>query len=182
MGCLLSVNKRVFPGRLPCRHPDICRRTISTGQNIKGPAPANFLLPKATATILPEATFKSRMGAAKSQKSGEVFLCTSYSLQNTNGQEVELICLACRRSQCWSIFPTPCRGQVHGRNLQLHADGNDARCDPIYMHMQMLMKCLCNALGMLMHACNLVGAPHSASFISLAQGHRPGFVQGVTCS
>ena len=27
------------------------------------------------------------------------------------------------------------------------------------MHMQMLMKCLCNALGMLMHACNLGWGP-----------------------
>ena len=27
------------------------------------------------------------------------------------------------------------------------------------MHMQMLMKCLCSDPGMLMHACNLVGAP-----------------------
>ena len=35
----------------------------------------------------------------------------------------------------------------------------NAGCDPIYMHMQMLMKCLCSALGMLMHAWNLVGGP-----------------------
>ena len=92
-------------------------------------------------------------------KSGEVFLCTSFSLQSTYGQELELICLACQRSQCWSSSSTPCRSQVHGRNLQLHADENDSGRDPIYMQMQMLMKCLCNALGMLMHACNLVGGP-----------------------
>ena len=40
----------------------------------------------------------------------------------------------------------------------------NAGCDPIYMHMQMLMKCLCNDLGMLMHATWL---PPSASFIFL---------------
>ena len=117
VGCLLSVNKRVFPRRQPCRYPFVCRRTVSTGQKIKGPAPANFLLPKSTAIILTEETFESRMGAPKSQKSGEVFSCTSYSLQNTNGQEVELTCLACRRSQHRFILPTPCRGQVHGKNL-----------------------------------------------------------------
>ena len=44
-------------------------------------------------TIPSEATFELGMGAPKSQKSGEVFLCTSYISQNSNGQEIELICL-----------------------------------------------------------------------------------------
>jgi hypothetical protein len=98
-----------------------------SGDRQRGQPPANFFLPKATMTILSEATFESGMGAPKSQKSGGVFLCTSYNLQNTNGQEVELICLACRGSQCRAIFSTPCQGQVHGRNLQLHADENKCR-------------------------------------------------------
>ena len=113
------------------------------------------------------------MGAPKFQKSCEVLLCTSPSLQNTNGQEIELICWACWGSQHWFIFPTPCRDQVHGRNLQLHADGNDARCDPIYMHMQMLMKCLWNALGMLMHACNLVRGPPALRLFLCCSGSSP---------
>ena len=35
----------------------------------------------------------------------------------------------------------------------------NARCDPIYMHMQMLMKCLYSDLGMLMHPCSLGWGP-----------------------
>ena len=38
----------------------------------------------------------------------------------------------------------------------------DAGCNPIYMHMQMLMKCLCSDLGMLMHACDLGSGPPTA--------------------
>ena len=38
----------------------------------------------------------------------------------------------------------------------------NAGCDPIYMHMQMLMKCLCSDLGMLMHAWNLGRGPPTA--------------------
>ena len=36
--------------------------------------------------------------------------------------------------------------------------------NPINMHMQMLMKCLCSALGMLIHACNLVAPPPRPHF------------------
>ena len=120
---------------------------------------ANLFSSKATAAILSEATFESGMGAPKSQKSGEVFSCTSYSLQNINGQEVELICLACRGSQCRAIFSTPCQSQIHGRNLQLHADENECR-------MRSYLYAYANAHEMLMHACNLSGA-RSVSFISL---------------
>ena len=97
------------------------------GDRQRGQPPASSFLPKATATILTEATFEAGMGEPKSQRSGEVFLCTSYSLQNTNGQEVELICSACRGSQCWAIFSTPCGSQVHGENLQFHVDENECR-------------------------------------------------------
>ena len=37
-----------------------------------------------------------------------------------------------------------------------------ARRDSIYMHMQMLMKCSCSDLGILMHACNLGRGPLTA--------------------
>ena len=47
------------------------------------------------------------------------------------------------------------------------------------MHMQMLMKCLCNALGMLMHACNLVGGPQCLVYFSVAQGHRLALYKGL---
>ena len=43
----------------------------------------------------------------------------------------------------------------------------NAGCDPIYMHMQMLMKCLCSDLGMLMHACSLVGGPPALLYFLL---------------
>ena len=43
----------------------------------------------------------------------------------------------------------------------------NAGCDPIYMHMQMLMKYLCSNLEMLMHACNLVGGPLVLRFFLL---------------
>ena len=47
------------------------------------------------------------------------------------------------------------------------------------MHMQMLMKCLCNDLGMLMHACNLVGGPQRFVYFSVAQGHRLALYKGL---
>ena len=97
------------------------------GDRQRDQPPTNLFLPKATATILTEATFESGMGAPKSQKSGEVFLCTSCSLRNTNGQEVKLICVASRGSQCRAVFSTSCQSQVHGKNLQLHADENECR-------------------------------------------------------
>ena len=43
----------------------------------------------------------------------------------------------------------------------------NAGCDPIYMHMQMLMKCLCSDLGMLMHACNLGRPPIALNYFLL---------------
>ena len=45
--------------------------------------------------------------------------------------------------------------------MQMSMNGG---CNPSYMHMQMLMKCLCSALGMLMHACNL-GPPALRLFL-----------------
>ena len=53
----------------------------------------------------------------------------------------------------------PCWSQVHGRNLQLHVDENECR-------MRSYLYAYANAHEMLMHACNLSGAPN-ASFISL---------------
>ena len=46
----------------------------------------------------------------------------------------------------------------------------NAGCDPIYMHMLMLMKCLCNDLGMLMYACNLDRGPATTLFYFLLHG------------
>ena len=46
----------------------------------------------------------------------------------------------------------------------------NAGCNPIYMHMQMLMKCLCSDLGMLMHACNLSWGPPTALLYFLLHG------------
>ena len=42
--------------------------------------------------------------------------------------------------------------------------------NPIYMHMQMLMKCLCSDLGVLMHACNLSWGPPTAHLYFLLHG------------
>ena len=44
----------------------------------------------------------------------------------------------------------------------------NAGCDPIYMHMQMLMKCLCSDLGMLRHAISV--APPTALLYLLLHG------------
>ena len=46
----------------------------------------------------------------------------------------------------------------------------NAGCNPIYMHMQMLMKFLCSDLGVLMHACNLSWGPHTALLYFLLHG------------
>ena len=46
----------------------------------------------------------------------------------------------------------------------------NAGCDPIYMHMQMLMKCLCSDLGMLMHACNIGWGPSTMLLYLLLHG------------
>ena len=45
--------------------------------------------------------------------------------------------------------------------------------------MQMLVKCLCDALGMLMHACNLVGWAQCFVYFSVAQGHRLALYKGL---
>ena len=86
------------------------------------------------------------MGAPKPQKSDEVFLCISYTLQNTNGQEVELIrWLAGDRSvgQSYQLLVEAkfTAGTCSSMQMRMNVG-----CDPIYMHMQMLMKCLCSAL------------------------------------
>ena len=92
-------------------------------------------------------------------KSGcDIFLCTSFGLQNTYGQEIELILLACQRSQCWLVFSSPSWGLSPRQEPAVYADENDARFDLIYMNTW----CSWNA-----YACmQLVGGP-SASFISL---------------
>ena len=46
----------------------------------------------------------------------------------------------------------------------------NAGCDPIYMHMQMPMKCLCSDLGVLVHACNLSWGPPIALLYFLLHG------------
>ena len=43
----------------------------------------------------------------------------------------------------------------------------------------MLMKCLCNALEMPMHPCNLFGAPQRFVYFSVAQGHRLALYKGL---
>ena len=67
------------------------------------------------------------MGAPKYQKRGEVFSCKVIALQNTNGQEVKLIYLALPGIAVPCNLLVLCRSQVHGRNLQLHADENECR-------------------------------------------------------
>ena len=103
---LMKINEFSLAG-YPAGTLFVCQRAISAGLQTKGTAPRQLLFTKATATILTEATFESGMGAPKSQRSGEVFLCTSYSLQNTNGQEVELIWLAWRGPSCRGISSSP---------------------------------------------------------------------------
>ena len=46
----------------------------------------------------------------------------------------------------------------------------NAGCNPIYMHMQMLIKCLCSDLGVLVHACNLSWGPPTAVLYFLLHG------------
>ena len=46
----------------------------------------------------------------------------------------------------------------------------NAGCNPIYMHMQMLMKCLCSDLGVLVHACDLDRGPPIALLYFLLHG------------
>ena len=89
MPLYIQVNK-FSPAGYPAGALFVCRRAASSGEQTEGQPPANFFLPKATATILTEATFKSGMGAPKFQKRGKVFSCKVIALQNTNGQEVNL--------------------------------------------------------------------------------------------
>ena len=60
--CLLNIKKQVFPGRLSCWYPFFSAEELRLpGNRQKDQPPANFFLPKATATILTEATFELGM-------------------------------------------------------------------------------------------------------------------------
>ena len=71
--CLFNESKRVSPARYLAGAPVPAGESHLPGYRRRVQPPANLFLPKATATILIEAPFRSGMGAPKSKKSGEVF-------------------------------------------------------------------------------------------------------------
>ena len=74
----------------------------------------NLLLATVTTTILSEAAFGPGMGAPEFKREWRGFLMHKSQVTNTNGQEVNFICLVCRGSPCRAVFSTSCRSRVLG--------------------------------------------------------------------
>ena len=110
---LLSVSKRVLLAGHLAGAPSSCRRITSAGLQTKGPAPRPPFFDKGHHDHSDRSSVRVGNGSPRVLKEEwQGFLLHKSQVTNTNGQEVNFICLVCRGSPYWAVFSTSCRSQV----------------------------------------------------------------------